>query len=1180
MEVEMVVSAASHVTVSGGPPGRGIREDVIFPLGTTQSPTDVDVVVAAVLALATYAQAERVRAEVVSAGRKGAAVAVTAEVEAIVEDATVWARRALEEGVDVLVGPVIVASGARLSIVVCSGEERLLAKSPSELHQDPVAAELCLRRMKLVDGPALRCTFRNGASRLDALSESVAESIALMLRVPPRQGRERAPVGPRQRSRLLTEYNGRPEPLVTRNVRELLDAQLAHRDRPCAHFRGQTMTYGQLDDQSRALVGDLLHEGIGPGDLLPLVMQGGFDLLVSIVAAVRLGAVFVPLDRAGGSIHLAARLIQIGAKVVLVEADDPVGLGHSHRVLRVARDRLANVTGPATMPQLADDPLIYGYMTSGSTGIAKCALNRHAGLANRFLYMTRRFRPRLGEAVLQNSRHSFDSAMWQLLWPLTFGGRVVVPEHSDIPNFYGLTELVNRHGVTMTDFVPSVFAAFVDHLFANPGERMQLASLRYLLIGGEKMNAQAVAQFRRMCPHVALINTYGPTEASIGMVFHETSPHEAVLIPLGRAIDNTYAVVLGEASELVPMETIGEICIGGECLGGGYLGDPERTATSCIPNPFREIPGPRLYRTGDAGYLGADGLLYYVGRRDGQVKISGIRIELEEIEHSLRAHSDVADAHALLSSSAEANTVVAWAVPRAGRSLSCVDLATWLRARLPSGVVVRVLLRDAMPRTANGKLDGAELSRDTRARLEEGAGQQAGLSEAEERLAELWKNLLGIRPGAASDFFDLGGGSLMALRCIAAIQRTFGKTISAEDFYSARTLSGVAHLIDGGSPDRSSQWLLDTALADQLPPPNARPATTPRVVLVTGATGFVGSHLVAVLAAHQVERVYCLVRARDAAEARHRVLRAVAASGTVGVDYAKVVGIACDLSQRGLGLSAQDRATCEAEADAIVHAAAVVDFLQPYAMLRNTNTLSSAELLAWCSAKRSKAFYHISSSSVDLSVLPEGRSGYEQSKWVVENLLDSAGRRGFDVTSIRIGEAAPSWRSGASNPRSALQLLLAACVATSAVPAEPIIIDYVPVDWLCETIAERIVQGRAPRRISVMHPTGIALTTLAQIVKPEGRVVIETTYDEFHARLADLVADEPSDLARLLCLLPAPGPSASVALFQLLSNASPCPDDAPCLRLSVPALSEGVFSAYRESLRRSLETPLACSAAY
>ena len=387
------------------------------------------------------------------------------------------------------------------------------------------------------------------------------------------------------------------------------------------------ITYADLMAAAEINAALLKERGVGRTDMVLCALGTGIELPVAWLATMMLGAVIVPIDIGWPALRLRAVAATTEAAIAIAGADGHEALlAAGVRVARIDlephRHRATQMAGVGG----ADADLVYGFFTSGSTGVPKCALNHHAGLANRFRYMTRRFGQR--QVVYQNSAPLFDSSIWQMLWPLTGGSVSVLPARRGRWDLDAVVEDIARHGVTMTDFVPTLFKLLVRGLESGSVARAKLASLRHLLIGGEEIDAPSVHSFRRLLPQCRVINTYGHTEASIGMVFHEVIDEDGQHIPLGRPIDNTHVRIVDPSMRVLVDGELGEIVVGGVCVGAGYLNLPQLTARAFVANPFPDVPGAIVYRTGDMGRVRADGLLEYAGRADDQVKVRGVRIEL------------------------------------------------------------------------------------------------------------------------------------------------------------------------------------------------------------------------------------------------------------------------------------------------------------------------------------------------------------------------------------------------------------------------------------------------------------------------------------------------------------------------------------------------------------------------
>lgn len=961
---------------------------------------------------------------------------------------------------------------------------------------------------------------------------------------------------PNSSNRMLTRANGQQVSYPTdRTIVQLFEAQAAGAacSRPALTRGAATMTYQELDRHASGLAGLLSGHGVAKGDLVPLIMDGGLTLPVAMIAAMKLGAPFIPMDEAWPRERTRAIIDELRPVLILTSGPAGTWSGLAAPTLRVDLGQLPALAAADLGPPATVDDLVYGFFTSGSTGTPKCTLNRHLGLLNRFLYMTERFGGG-GDVVLQNSRHVFDSSIWQLLWPLTNGSQVVIPERDGILDLARTIDCIAQHGVTMTDFVPSILSTLVEMLTADPSLIPRLASLRQILVGGEEVSPKAAYTLRALLPHVSVTNTYGPTEASIGSVFHEITDADRHSVPIGRPIDNTYAAILNGRSELAPQGEVGEIYIGGDCLGAGYLGDPGKTAAAFVENPFPEIPGSLLYRTGDRGFQREDGLFMFAGRTDQQVKLGGVRIELSEVEAVLAAHPAVREAKVIVHGDGEARTLVGFVV--AGGDVTPAVLRDYARHLLPGYCVPRrIMLLDRMPLTQNGKVDRHELSR--MARRSDGAGPTAArsgtMSSGERAVREVW---LGLLPrddvGTAESFFDSGGDSLSAQRLALALEDRFGVRLTVRDVVATPTISDQASFIFRGSmasaPD--ARGVAAALRRDvRLDPDIARDdggAAPPELgrVLLTGATGFIGVHLLHELVTWADATVHCAVRAGSAREARDRLIAALDRHALEAPPVMRrVVAVPCDLALPRLGLTPAEFADLAGSVDTIIHNGALVNLILAYASHRPANVAGTAEILRLAARGAPKRLHYVSTLGVfpvpapgeaagppgapvagehepwEWSVPPDG---YSQSKWVAEKLLVLARARGIPSTVYRLGEVMPHSRTGIANARSVLDGLLRACARLGLRFTSGAVTDWTPVDRVSRFIVGVARARAADSYLHLLRPPGIAIDDIVSALET-GTPLREVPYPEFWAAV-DLAVRQDGDreLASLLNVLPDP----------------------------------------------------------
>jgi acyl-coenzyme A synthetase/AMP-(fatty) acid ligase len=360
-----------------------------------------------------------------------------------------------------------------------------------------------------------------------------------------------------------------------------------------------------------------------------------------------------------------------------------------------------------------------------------------------------------------------------------------------------VTALVEQHGITIVDFVPSVLDSLLPQLAADLDLNRRLTSLRDVIVGGEALRPETLRALRRALPNPRLINLYGPTEATIGCIAAVLDGNETT-IPIGRPIANVRAIVLDSQRRLTPIGVPGELYLAGACLGLGYFRDERATRAVFVENPIADLAGETLYRTGDRARMRPDGVLEFLGRCDDQIKLRGLRIDPGEIESVLRGHPTVREAFVLLlRSSLGEPELAAWVAPQ---PLS-VELLAYLRARLPAALVpTRLTACAALPRLSSGKVDRQSLPAATELRTTQPATVPPR-GPTERIIADIWQRLLGIdSPDVSKSFFEAGGNSLLALRVHSEIMRCLGRPLALVDLFRHPTIADLAAYLDGSTP--------------------------------------------------------------------------------------------------------------------------------------------------------------------------------------------------------------------------------------------------------------------------------------------------------------------------------------------------------------------------------------------
>ncbi|HYG64366.1 MAG TPA: amino acid adenylation domain-containing protein, partial [Thermoanaerobaculia bacterium] len=557
------------------------------------------------------------------------------------------------------------------------------------------------------------------------------------------------------------------------------------------------LSYGELEAEARRLAGRLRRLGVGRGDRVAVLAERSPALVAALLGVWRTGAAYIPLDPSHPRERLAAILDDalggVAHPVIVTDQDEVPGA--SATVLRVTDE-----DGPAPerdAVELSADDIAYVIYTSGSTGRPKGVEVRHGGLAAFLDAMARRPGLAAGDVLLAVTTVSFDIAALELFLPLAVGARVALASRETAGDGALLAEEVRRSGATMLQATPSTW-----RMLLSSG--WQGAPGLTALCGGEALPADlATALLTRVG---ALWNVYGPTETTVWSTVHLVEAEDGTVstVSIGRAIAGTTVHLLDRRFEPVPPGVVGDLFLGGAGLARGYLGRPDLTAAAFVPDPWGDNPwgdGARLYRTGDLARQRADGSLDFLGRADLQVKVRGVRIELEEIETVLRSHPGVREA-----------AVVARPEPGGGASLlGCVvpgtetapasaTLRDFLRAKLPDSMVPSgwVFLQ-SLPLTPSGKVDRRALADlpPISAATPEGTGAEAPRGPVEEILAAAFAQVLRLgRVGRDDDFFALGGHSLLATRLIARIRHDLGTELPVRAVFEASTVAALSRLLE------------------------------------------------------------------------------------------------------------------------------------------------------------------------------------------------------------------------------------------------------------------------------------------------------------------------------------------------------------------------------------------------
>ncbi|MDE1671886.1 non-ribosomal peptide synthetase, partial [Nocardia gipuzkoensis] len=576
-----------------------------------------------------------------------------------------------------------------------------------------------------------------------------------------------------------------PELLDGATLLSLFDAQVARTpDAPAVRFADTTLSYAELDARVRSLAVELMRWGVGQETLVAVAMRRGIDLVVAIYAVLRAGGGYVPIDPDHPAERSEYVLGSAAPICVLTTTADAFDTATGVPVIAVDTLYLPSYQGAWPQQRVHPDTVAYVIYTSGSTGRPKGVMITHRQMVHQFRWAQWAYPHGGGDVVLHKTPITFDISTWELFWPLQTGASIVVaaPDGHRDPAY--LARIIVENAVTTVHFVPSMLDAFLDPV-ANPATGYP--SLRRVFAAGEALSRETAATFAATAPGAALVNWYGPAEATV-VTDHPVRDTAAAAIPIGVPVANTRVHVLDRQLRPVPPGAAGELYVAGVQLARGYLGAPALTAERFVAH----AGGTRLYRTGDI-VRWRDGALEYLGRGDFQVKLRGQRVELGEIETVLTGHPQVRHAAVALVRGAGGDRLAAYVVAVPGESIDEAALLLHARAALPSYMVPSaVVVLAELPLNPSGKLDRKALPAPRLA----ARPYRAPGTPLERTVLEVFDEVLepgdGRRIGMDDDFFDLGGNSLVATRAVSRLRTLTGAEVRVQWFFTDSTPAALA----------------------------------------------------------------------------------------------------------------------------------------------------------------------------------------------------------------------------------------------------------------------------------------------------------------------------------------------------------------------------------------------------
>lgn len=592
----------------------------------------------------------------------------------------------------------------------------------------------------------------------------------------------------KEEEKQLTETIDEVAPSV--GLHALFEAQAKRTPENLAVIQGDNqLTYKELDERSSYLRDHLIQRGVSRNDIVAISMDRSPEMLVSLLGILKAGGAYLPIDAGMPPGRVEEILTDSRAKVIVVCGDQSHSTEFSS-IMDVSRLDWDQADGCGNSIVVEGTDVVSVYYTSGSTGKPKGVANHHQGWVNRMEWMQSYHQLREEETVLHKTTLSFDDAAVEIFWPLIIGARVALMNPEEHKDPRAIIEDTVKYDASILHFVPSMLKLFVEEI--SEEEEKDMPSLRAIISSGEALATSLVKDlFSKL--DVRLLNSWGATEVSIDSTCYECTLSDVGgdrFVPVGKPIQGNYIYVLDKSMKPVPPGVIGDLYIGGVGLAKGYVNDPEKTRNSFIQNPYH--PDEKIYRTGDQGYLRLDGNLVFTGRKDSQVKVRGMRVELGEIESSIKAFSAIKDAIVHFADPSTKQGLVGYMVVK--EPFEQNHLHQFMSRKLPDYMMPKYMVElAAFPINKNGKLDYHALPKPSKNDIFNQEEYLPPETPMEVQLSRIWEELLETEEiSVESNFFTVGGHSLLGVKLISRVNRSCDTDLRLRDLFDSPTIREMA----------------------------------------------------------------------------------------------------------------------------------------------------------------------------------------------------------------------------------------------------------------------------------------------------------------------------------------------------------------------------------------------------
>ena len=916
-------------------------------------------------------------------------------------------------------------------------------------------------------------------------------------------------------------------------------------------FGNQQLTYTQLNQKANQLANYLQNCGVTSEVLVGLYLERSLDILIAILAILKAGGAYLPLDPKYPQTRLTDILNDSQVSIILTQEklltslSSPLPRGetpltpYQGKIILLDTDLTIisqqNIETPISA--IKPDNLAYVIYTSGSTGKPKGVMITHQNIVNHATSIIDKYQINSHDRILQFTTFIFDVAAEEIFPAWLSGATLIICPQEMVTNLIEFSQFLAQESLTVVNLPTPYWQEWVLEIDRKISQIPD--SLRLVITGSDQVLPEKLALWQKLVTekrqNIQWINAYGLTETTITSTVYQLPVNYQLntthSVPIGRPIANTEIYILDQNLQPVPIGIPGELHIGGAGLARGYLNRKQLTNEKFISNPISSSKSSRLYKTGDLARYLPDGNIEFLGRIDYQVKIRGFRIELGEIEAVLAQHPLVKSSAVIVREIQPGNKQLVAYVVTEDHSNIQQDLRSFLKQNLPDYMLPAFFVRLAeLPLTPTGKINRRALSA-LMLELNHEIDYILPRNPLEQKLAEIWCQVLGLeKVSVEENFFNLGGHSLATIQIISRIRETLKIDLPLQYLFTEPTIAGLTKIINQllQTADHITpidDFYVDAILDSSIKPQNLPQQSTNQLqhIFLTGATGFLGVHLLHELLEKTSANIHCLVRAENVSEARNKLKNKLSFYQLWNEqDSQRIIPIIGNLEKNLLGLSEKEFQDLASQIDMIYHSGASVNLIYPYSVLKPANVLGTQEILRLASQIKIKPVHFVSTTSVfcpenypENEVLLESDpldyyqglvGGYPQSKWVAEKLVMQARERGLPVTIYRAARIIGHSQIGICNTEDLFSRIITTCMQLGATPNIDWEDNLTPVDYVSQAIVYLSFQKESlGKAFHLLNPQIISMNHLFNLIRKLGYQLPQISYDQWYYQLINLM---------------------------------------------------------------------------